>query len=739
MQNIIKVTASISSGTTGIFGCIDAIEEHGIEGWLHDCSRDLSGSILECCLDEQVIASGEIMFYRKDISDILERVAYCGFKLKWKTAVDLKRWTRAELGNLLFRLGGENLCLPFPVDDAFALESEVVASAPETEVVESMTTPEIEESKPELEVVASLPEAEAKPIASKPTPLELKEKFEEVIGLEEPLARAQGDVKLIAYYLPQFHPIPENDAWWGPGFTEWRNVTQAKAYFTGHQQPRVPGALGYYDLRLPETREAQAAMARKYGIYGFCYYYYWFQGRRLLERPLREVLDSGKPDFPFCICWANETWSRRWDGSENDILIQQVHDEKTDMDFINDVIPLFNDKRYITINNAPLLLIYRISLLPDPKATAERWRTVCREQGIGEIHLCMVESFGLNDPYQYGFDSSACFPPHGTNTKAVNADIPDLPEDFTGMIYSYDDMATYEICKERPGYRNFPGVMTSWDNTARKQKAGNIFFGASPDSYEIWLRAAIDSVRENLPQEERFVFINAWNEWAEGAYLEPDATFGYAWLEATLRALTGQSDWKQLLRYAESLPEIHGAQKDRLLHDLRYILTRNEKMSVYWNELLGKYGLPKTWTLMKSGLPHSLQGIPMERNGLGSLDQCNHYQKPKFLRSDRCQKLYISGWAFSLFDSLDKTAPGYVALLNASQEIQYYAFITDRLIREDVVTAFPAISAACVRYCGFKQAIDISDVDNGRYTFAFVTRYPAKAVMSIFDSEVEIA
>src|ERR1019366_6300153 len=200
-------------------------------------------------------------------------------------------------------------------------------------------------------------------------------------------------VRAIAFYLPQFHPIPENDAWWGNGFTEWTNVTMARPLFKGHYQPHLPADLGFYDLRLPEAREAQAALAREYGIHGFCYYHYWFNGQRLLERPFNEVLASGKPDFPFCLCWANENWTRRWDGEEQEILQAQNYGDEDDLNHIRWLAAAFRDPRYIRVQNRPLFLVYRLSLLPNPARTVELWRDEARRIGVGELFLCNVESF----------------------------------------------------------------------------------------------------------------------------------------------------------------------------------------------------------------------------------------------------------------------------------------------------------------------------------------------------------
>ena len=194
-----------------------------------------------------------------------------------------------------------------------------------------------------------------------------------------PAPYPETEVKLIAFYLPQFHPIPENDQWWGKGFTEWTGVSAARPYFEGHYQPHLPADLGFYDLRVAEVREAQANMARDHGIHGFCYYFYWFSGRRILERPLNEMLQSKRPDFPFCVCWANEPWSRRWDGSESELLISQQHEINIDKGLILDLLPLFDDPRYIKVDGKPLLVIYRVALLPDPVALFEHFRSVVRD------------------------------------------------------------------------------------------------------------------------------------------------------------------------------------------------------------------------------------------------------------------------------------------------------------------------------------------------------------------------
>ena len=352
-----------------------------------------------------------------------------------------------------------------------------------------------------------------------------------------------NDVRLLAFYLPQFHPIPENDRWWGTGFTEWRNVSKAFPNYVGHYQPRRPAELGYYDLRLPDVMEAQAALARRYGVTGFCYYYYWFAGQRLLERPLEQLLASGRPDLPFCLCWANENWTRRWDGENQNILIGQKHSPEDDIAVIADLGRYFRAPNYIRVGGRPLLLVYRVKLFPDFSATVERWRRYCRENGIGEIYVATVEAFdqvgNLESPERWGCDAGVEFPPHGFgNARKPTSQI--LNPRFEGITDDYVELVHRYLDRPVPGYRRFRGVMAGWDNTPRRQNNSLVFENATPGAFQAWLEAAIAETREQAHGDERIVFINAWNEWAEGAYLEPDMRFGHTWLEAVRNARDAQ-------------------------------------------------------------------------------------------------------------------------------------------------------------------------------------------------------
>jgi len=350
-----------------------------------------------------------------------------------------------------------------------------------------------------------------------------------------------NEIKAIAFYLPQYHPIVENDRWWGKGFTEWSNVAKAKPNYVGHDQPRLPADLGFYDLRLTDVKNAQISLARRYGINGFCYYYYWFAGRRLLERPLERVLSGVEDSMPFCLAWANENWTRRWDGNDSQILIGQKHSAEDDKAVFYDLMRFFRHPDYLRIDGRPLLLIYRTSLFPDIRRTTDLWRQISVQEGCGEPYLALIESFehvgATLNPKNLGFDASVEFPPHGMGVEmALTARL--LNSAFRGTICDYEEVALKYIKQPNPGHVRFRTVMPRWDNTPRRQNDPVIFENATPGAYQAWLEAIIEQTHHQNYGDERLLFINAWNEWAEGNYLEPDLRYGHAYLEATQYALT---------------------------------------------------------------------------------------------------------------------------------------------------------------------------------------------------------
>lgn len=355
--------------------------------------------------------------------------------------------------------------------------------------------------------------------------------------------------RLIAFYLPQFHPIPENDLWWGAGFTEWKTAAAGQPLFRGHYQPHLPSELGCYDLRQPEIRMAQTTLAASYGIDAFCYYHYWFEGKRLLERPFQEVLDSGRPDFPFCLCWANEPWTRRYDGRSREVLMPQTYSERDDLEHVRWLSCAFLDPRYVRVDGKPIFLVYRERSLPSPAHTVETWREEAGRLGVGELLICAVESNfreeRTGDPTQYGFDAAVEFQPDTYAPTAFSSlrmaltycgalNVARCTLRFS-QLRSYAHLAATALGKESRKYRRFPCVTPCWDNAARRQRGGALIYaGSTPSLYEHWLRTVCE--REILNGSTGLVFINAWNEWGEGCHLEPDQRHGRAYLEATLRA-----------------------------------------------------------------------------------------------------------------------------------------------------------------------------------------------------------
>ncbi|WP_119717251.1 glycoside hydrolase family 99-like domain-containing protein [Cognatilysobacter tabacisoli] len=342
---------------------------------------------------------------------------------------------------------------------------------------------------------------------------------------------------LVAFYLPQFHTIPENDEWWGKGFTEWRNVARALPQFEGHAQPRLPGDLGFYDLRNPQVLRDQAELAQAYGIGAFCMYFYWFGGKTLLELPHQQWLNDPSITLPICLCWANENWTRTWDGRAEDVLIAQQHSLEDDLAYIAHVAQYLRDPRYLRVDGKPLLLVYRPGKLPDPKATADRWRSWCRDNGIGELCIGYVQSFERPDPRDIGFDVAVEFPPNLSTPTNITERQTLLNPDYQGEVLDWRDVAREYSERPMPEYRLFPGVNCGWDNEPRKPGRGRTFIHASTHGFSEWVRATIDNRLSRTPDADRHVFVNAWNEWAEGAVLEPDGRHGLAWLHACRRGL----------------------------------------------------------------------------------------------------------------------------------------------------------------------------------------------------------
>ncbi len=354
-------------------------------------------------------------------------------------------------------------------------------------------------------------------------------------------------VKAIAFYLPQFHPIAENDKWWSKGFTEWSNVCKATPLFYRHYQPRIPADLGFYDLRVPETRSSQAALAKQYGIFGFCYYHYWFNGKLLLQRPLESIRDSGSPNYPFCMCWANESWSRTWIGDDKDVLIEQTYSDLDDSIHGKYLASFFKDPRYIKVDQRPLLLIYRPLDLPSPAETLERFAFEACKVGLKRPFFVGVDARCPGyDLRKAGFDITLAFSPQlGVLGRDAFNDRRSLAKFFRNIRYGipssrlklYSDSSARRLMNQISREHPFiPATYVSWDNTPRKKRNGIVFMNGSPRSFGDDLRNAVKSAQD-LPEDQRFVFINGWNEWAEGNHLEPDLRHGHEYLRAVGAAL----------------------------------------------------------------------------------------------------------------------------------------------------------------------------------------------------------
>lgn len=380
---------------------------------------------------------------------------------------------------------------------------------------------------------------------------------------EKRMTSGPAALRCFTWYLPQFHPCAENNEFWGDGFTEWTNVTTALPKFSGHVQPKLPSDFGFYDLRLPEVMKQQAALAKAFHIEGFAFYYYWFGGKRVLDLPIENFLKTPDIDIDFFLCWANENWTRRWDGKDQDVLLAQNHSAEDDRNLLEDWKRHIDDPRYTRIDGKPLIAIYRPDLIPDMKKTMKRWRAHAKKIGIGDLYFCAVNSFGYKTAKVDGFNAWIEFPPHSfTALKNVTME-KDIPENFGGAIYDYDSYVAENYDKEAADdLPTFRGAMPSWDNTARKKNNATIFDGATPQKFQSIVSRQIEKLKDANKDSEQVLIVNAWNEWAEGTYMEPDRALGHANINALGRALTHVKQKCVLISNSAKTADVEGFMPD---------------------------------------------------------------------------------------------------------------------------------------------------------------------------------
>jgi Glycosyltransferase WbsX len=430
--------------------------------------------------------------------------------------------------------------------------------------------------------------------------------------------------KLIAFYLPQFYPFAENNQAWGEGFSEWTNVVAAKKLFPNHASPLIPADLGFYDQRTKEVRARQAELALQYGIHGFCYYFYWFSGRQVMADVTQRMLRDGQPSLPFCLCWANENWSRRWDGSDDEIIIEQTHDAQRDAAIMDDLARFFDDPRYIRIDGAPLFLVYHLSLMPEPAQFILNLRNRARDLGFPRLMLAGVLSHGEPDPVAFGCDFGVQFPPHEMGKRKIDPKSLDAIPEFSGDIYDYVGAAEAALAQKRSS-KVFPGVMPRWDNSARRGNKAHLFHGSTPRAFQSWLSTAIAQTMSENPQAP-FVFINSWNEWAEGAVLEPDKAYGRAYLDAVRAAVTTP--------FLKDLGEGPEAEATAIIQE---------------NKFLGSW-LTRHMPLLKSGslrpgLPPACNHLPLRAGHKCQLDSVDGVEQSSLPAMPVGTSCVLAGWS----------------------------------------------------------------------------------------------
>lgn len=677
-------------------GCIELVQPTRITGWCINSKNISESPALELYINDNYVYKFMPTIHRKDVVEQYPGADLTGFNLH----------IGSELAKAILKCNTYH-------NDSVAVSIKISDQDIFLEVIGGV------EATLKLSDIKSIAEGE---YFKSRDPFYVRfERLRAANASKKSLSASNDDVKVIAFYLPQFHPFPENNEWWGEGFTEWTNVVKSKPLFPEHYQPHLPADLGFYDLRLASVRERQAQLANEYGIYGFCYHYYWFGGRPLMDGPINDLLESGKPNFPFCICWANEPWSRRWDGSENEVLLAQPHDLDTDERFIIDIMAYLKDSRYIRVNGAPMLIIYRLSLIPNPQELFRRWRLIAADNGIADLHIVMAETFGAEEPYKYGCDAAVGFPPHRVTASEISKKVIDgNSEEFEGKIYDYRDVVSSDISQINPDYPLYRGVMPSWDNTARRGKSGHIFHRSSPELYEVWLRLLVENAKTVLPPGQRFIFINAWNEWAEGAHLEPDRKFGREYLDATRRAITGHINADSALISLE----LNAKKTDRHVTDSTLQVIRAELEALRRsNEYMSRQYISTHHHInVKKGTWFKENGFPIDQINWSSkharahIERVNQYTG-EAIRGEiilsKSQFLEVIGWVFL---KGWKYAGQLYAVAQSGNDI-YVSLIRNRFDRLDVNHAYPG---EVNMPTGFEVSAPLSGLSLGSYNINLV-------------------
>jgi hypothetical protein len=341
--------------------------------------------------------------------------------------------------------------------------------------------------------------------------------------------------KIIAFYLPQYHEVAENSEWWGQGFTDWVNVAKARKLFKDHYQPQIPEELGFYDLSNVSVIERQAQLAKSHDVFGFCFYWYWFNGRKILEAPI-QLLRESDIDINYCVMWANDSWARTWDHNPKELLIEQTYPEGFEIPFINDLLDHWRDDRYIKVDGRPLLLIYRVLNFPNPNAILKNLRDASIRSFGEDPFIVGVDFYDIDSSATFGLDALVEFPPHKFWSAGNQLSLPEtISEEFSGHIVDYKKVMMQSITRILPqNIKIFRTLVPAWDNSPRLGNRSVIIQNTDPKLFGRWLAALRQSARENHTKNENFIFINAWNEWAEGAHLEPDLLNRRAFLEQIL-------------------------------------------------------------------------------------------------------------------------------------------------------------------------------------------------------------